>query len=89
MAHSKKQRGEEKVARLVFFSPSYAGTMAAVGIGLGVTVLPRAMIPGQLQVLTHVDLPTLEDTHICLLKQSTHNLALVSFEKFVLAKLKH
>lgn len=63
--------------------------MAAVKAGLGITVLPRTMIPEQFQALTHADLPSLEDTHICLLKQSIHNPALLSFEKFVLAKLKH
>jgi hypothetical protein len=47
------------------------------------------MIPEQLQALAHDDLPILEDTHICLLKQNTHHPALLSFEKFVLAKLKH
>src|SRR5690606_36431896 len=76
-------------SRLVFSSPSYAGTIAAVKAGLGITVLPRTMIPAQLQALTHANLPVLEDTHICLLKQNNHNLALLSFEKFVLAKLKH
>jgi DNA-binding transcriptional LysR family regulator len=76
-------------SRLVFSSPSYAGKIAAVKAGLGITVLPRTMIPTELQALTYSHLPFLEDTHICLLKQNSHNPALLSFEKFVLAKLKH
>lgn len=75
--------------RVVFSSPSYAGTMAAVKAGLGITVLPRTMIPEQLNVLDNIGLPELDDTHVCLLKQNIDSAALLSFEKFVLAKLKH
>lgn len=75
--------------RIVFSSHSYAGTIAAVKAGFGITVLPRTMLPEELDVLMRPDLPILDDTHICLLKQNTHNPALLSFEKFVLAKLKH
>jgi DNA-binding transcriptional LysR family regulator len=75
--------------RVVFSSPSYAGTMAAVKAGLGITVLPRTMIPEQLNVLSTFRLPVLDDTHICLLRENNNNPALLSFEKFVLARLKH
>lgn len=75
--------------RLVFSSPSYAGTIAAVKAGLGVTVLPRTMIPKDLCIVNHPMLPPLDDTHICLLKHDLENQALLSFEEFVLAKLKH
>lgn len=75
--------------RVVFSSPSYAGTIAAVKAGLGITVLPQTMIPEQLNILDTLHLPTLDDTHICLLKENNHNPALLSFEKFVLDKLKH
>ena len=75
--------------RCVFSSPSYAGTIAAVKAGLGVTVLPRTMIPEHLNALNRLGLPSLEDTHICLLKHDSGNSALLSFEQFVLAKLKH
>ncbi len=75
--------------RIVFSSPSYSGTIAAVKAGLGVTVLPRTMIHEKLSVLKHPNLPPLNDTHICLLKHDTVNSALLSFEKFVLAKLMH
>lgn len=75
--------------RLVFSSPSYAGTIAAVKAGLGITVLPRTMIPEQLCAITNLGLPSLDDTHICLLKHNLKNQALLSFEEFVLAKLRH
>jgi DNA-binding transcriptional LysR family regulator len=75
--------------RIVFSSPSYAGTIAAVKAGLGITVLPRTMIPEHLCVLNYSNLPPLNDTHLCLLKHHNDNPALLSFEQFVLAKLKH
>lgn len=75
--------------RIVFSSPSYAGTIAAVKAGLGVTVLPRTMIHEKLNVLNDPNLPSLHDTHVCLIKHDTVNSALLSFEKFVLAKLMH
>jgi DNA-binding transcriptional LysR family regulator len=73
--------------RSVFSSPSYAGTIAAVKAGLGITALPRAMIPAYLKVLTQSWLPVLSDTHTCLLKHEKGGAALQSFEKFVLDKL--
>ncbi len=79
----------KKKWRVVFSSPSYAGTLAAVKAGLGVTVLPRTMIPDYLHVLRTPQLPGLDDTHICLLKQNKNDAALQSFEKFVIEKLKH
>lgn len=75
--------------RIVFLSPSYTGTIAAVKAGMGITVLPRNMVPIDLQIL-HANklLPDLDDTHISLLKHDHNNLALNSFEKFVLERLK-
>jgi len=75
--------------RIVFSSHSYAGTIAAVKAGMGITVLPRNMVPNDLQIIrTHKDLPNLDDTHISLLKHHDRNMAVNSFEKFVLEKLK-
>lgn len=75
--------------RLAISSPSYAGTIAAVKAGLGVTVLPRTMIPSHMEMFSLSRLPPLNDTHICLLKHGRGNPALLSFEQFVLAKLRH
>jgi hypothetical protein len=47
------------------------------------------MIPNQLQILNNTILPALSDTHISLLKRNKNNVAIASFEEFVLEKLKH
>jgi DNA-binding transcriptional LysR family regulator len=73
--------------RLVFSSPSYAGTVAAVKAGMGITVMPHTMIPKELESLDFLELPTLEDTHVSLLKHHKNNAAINSLEKFVLQKL--
>jgi DNA-binding transcriptional LysR family regulator len=75
--------------QLVFSSPSYNGTIAAVKAGLGITILPKIMIPSQLNILKNAPLPALSDTHISLLKHKNNNPAITSFEEFVLKKLKH
>ncbi len=74
--------------RLVFSSPSYAGTCAAVRAGMGLTVLPRTMIPEQLAPLARERLPPLHDTHVSLLKHRNDTPAINSFEEFVLKKLR-
>jgi DNA-binding transcriptional LysR family regulator len=75
--------------RIVFSSHSYAGTVAAVKAGMGLTVLPRNMVPDDLQIIrNNKDLPNLDDTHISLLKHHDRNMAVNSFEKFVLERLK-
>lgn len=75
--------------RHVFSSPSYAGTVAAVKAGLGITVLPRNMIPPNLKALRARRLPELSDTHVSLLKHDSKNSAVASFEEFVLQRLLH
>ncbi|MBX9587107.1 MAG: LysR family transcriptional regulator [Gammaproteobacteria bacterium] len=75
--------------RQVFSSPSYAGTNAAVKAGLGISVLPKTMIPAELNAIDGTKLPTLSDSHISLLKQNPNNSAVLTFEEFVLKKLKH
>jgi len=75
--------------RIVFSSHSYAGTVAAIKAGMGITVLPRNMVPADLQIIRkNKDLPKLDDTHISLLKHHDKNLAVNSFEKFVVERLK-
>lgn len=75
--------------RIVFSSHSYAGTVAAVKAGMGVTVLPRNMVPKELKIIrTSKDIPDLDDTHISLLKHHDKNMAVNSFEKFVVDRLK-
>ncbi|ADB36880.1 LysR substrate-binding domain-containing protein [Spirosoma linguale] len=75
--------------RLVFSSPSYTGAVAAVRAGMGISVMPQTMIPGDLQALDAVWLPNLADTHVSLIKHTASNPAINTLEKFVLHKLKH
>ena len=75
--------------RIVFSSHSYAGTAAAVRAGMGVTVLPRNMVPDDLEIIrSSENIPNLDDTHISLLKHNYKNLAVNSFETFVVDRLK-
>lgn len=54
--------------RLAYTSPSYAGTLAAVRAGLGVTIMPKHMVPGDLCILKKSDgMPPLPDAEIALL----------------------
>lgn len=53
---------------VVYTSPSLAGAAAAVRAGLGITVLPRTLVPPGLAPLpARSGLPALEETVICLL----------------------
>ncbi|PQJ08984.1 LysR family transcriptional regulator [Flavipsychrobacter stenotrophus] len=75
--------------RIVFSSHSYAGTIAAVKAGMGITVLPRNMVPDELKIIrANKYLPKLDDTHISLLKHNSTNYAVNSFEEFVVERLK-
>lgn len=73
----------------VFSSTSYAGTVAAVSANLGITVLPKTMIPNPLKKINHPKLPKLSDTHISLLKETSTNHVVNSFEDFIIQKLRH
>jgi DNA-binding transcriptional LysR family regulator len=74
--------------RIVYSSPSYAGTIAAVRANMGVTVLPITMIPPKL-VRIHDLFPTLPDIHVSLIKQNNNKSpAIESLIEFLLRKLK-
>lgn len=75
--------------RLAYSSPSYAGKMAAVNAGLGLTVMQRTMIPDYLERIENPCLPKLNDIHISLLKKDSRNKAIESLEYFLLKKLRH
>lgn len=75
--------------RLAFSSPSYAGKMAAVRAGLGITAIQRSMIPNYLDRLDDYFLPSLKDIHVSLLKKEVANKAIDSLEFFIMDKLKH
>ncbi|PJD94976.1 MAG: LysR family transcriptional regulator [Legionella sp.] len=75
--------------RLAFSSPSYAGKMAAVRAGLGITAIQRSMIPTYLDRLDEFFLPSLKDVHISLIKKENKNTAIESLEFFIMDKLKY
>ena len=52
---------------ITYTCASLAGTQAAVRAGLGITVLPKAMVPDSLKVIDVEGLPDLRDTEIALL----------------------
>ncbi len=73
--------------RLVFISPSYAGTVAAVKAGMGITIMPHIMIPEGLQSIDSKLLPQLDDAHASLLKYQTNKPAVNTLESFIIRKL--
>ncbi|WP_340645902.1 LysR substrate-binding domain-containing protein [Phenylobacterium sp.] len=75
--------------RAAYTSPSLAGQHAALRAGLGLTVLPRDMIPPDLKVLGAAEgLPRLEDAEVALLKARTASpLAAERLGMFILGSL--
>lgn len=75
--------------RIAFSSSSYAGTIAAVKARMGITVLPRNMVPDGFNIITDEQIiPSLDSTHISLLKHSKNNAAVNSLEEYVFKKLR-
>ncbi|PZA09874.1 LysR family transcriptional regulator [Rhodopseudomonas palustris] len=56
--------------RVAYTCGSLAGSLAAVKAGLGVTVLPKDMVPADLDTIDGAPLPDLKDTEIALLHAS-------------------
>jgi DNA-binding transcriptional LysR family regulator len=78
--------------RIAFSSQSYAGKIAAIKSGLGITVLPKNMVPHELSIVNSPLLPKLPETHVSMLKRNQenpekNNPAIASFEHFVLERL--
>lgn len=74
--------------RIVYTSPSYAGKMAAVKAGLGISLIQQTLIPDYLKQLEHKILPSLADIPISLFKKQNSNKAIESLEYFLLKKLR-
>lgn len=73
--------------RTAFISPSYAGVIAAVNAGMGVTALPRTMVPDSLEIIKSRALPKLPEIHVSLLTKPHKNECMESLEDFLLKKL--
>lgn len=71
--------------KIVYTSPSLTGALAAVKAGLGVTVLPREMVPKEL--LVQKNFPKLQIAQISLLKQSACSDAVNQLASFVASHL--
>lgn len=71
-----------------FSSHSYAGRIAAVKAGLGITVLPRKLIPDNLKIIKSDFLPKLDNCDISMVKSRSDNPAVNSFEDFVVKHLR-
>lgn len=70
--------------KVVYTSPSFAGTTAAVKAGLGFTVFSRNMVSEELISLEQVrGWPKLKDAEICLLEKSIRNPAIESLVTFI------
>lgn len=60
--------GQRRRWRIAYTSQSLAGNQAAVRAGLGITILPKEMVPQGLQILgAEHGLPDLDDTEVALL----------------------
>lgn len=56
--------------RIAYTCASLAGSLAAVKAGLGMTVLPKDMVPADLHIIDAGPLPDLRDTEIALLQSN-------------------
>lgn len=75
--------------RIAFSSHSYAGKIAAVQAGMGVSVLPRNMVPSDMEIIPNdTTVPALRDSHISLLKQEADNPVINNIERFIANKLR-
>jgi len=70
--------------KIAYTSPSFAGSVAAVKAGLGVTVLPATMVPDGLMTLEPGrDWPPLPDAEICLLSRPRASAATEALASFI------
>ncbi len=77
--------------RIAYTCGSLAGTHAAVRAGLGVTVLPKEMIPSDLTILNDesLDLPNLEDTETALIEATQLSPAALRLRDYIVRELEH
>lgn len=73
--------------RIVFTSPSFASKQMAINAGLGVSVLPKGMMPENTHLIGNSLLPSLENTHLSLLKRDSENPVFTSLEACVVKQL--
>jgi len=72
---------------VVYTSPSYAGIIAAVKAGIGLTVLPITMIPQDLQRILDPSLPALSEVHVCLLHGEKPSKSVESMKMYLIEQM--
>lgn len=77
--------------RIAYTCGSLAGNHAAVRAGLGLTVLPKEMVPADLTVLNDqtLTLPALEDTEIALIEAAQLNAPAARLRDYIIRELEH
>ncbi len=77
--------------RIVYICGSLAGTHAAVRAGLGVTVLPKEMVPPDLTILNDdaLGLPDLKDTELALIEAPDLSPAAARLRDTIIRELEH
>ncbi|MCP9628403.1 LysR substrate-binding domain-containing protein [Rhodopseudomonas palustris] len=73
--------------RIAYTCGSLAGSLAAVRGGLGVTVLPKDMVPDDLHVIDGGPLPNLKDTEIALLQRDRLSLPAQRLKEHIVRSL--
>lgn len=74
----------------VYASPSFAGTVAAVRAGLGVTVLPASLVPDGLRVFDKKDQwPALRDAEISMVARVSEMPAVDALGDFIRDRMSH
>ncbi|ABD08522.1 transcriptional regulator, LysR family [Rhodopseudomonas palustris HaA2] len=73
--------------RIAYTCGSLAGSLAAVRGGLGVTVLPKDMVPEDLHVIDGGPLPSLRDTEIALLQRERLSLPAQRLKEHIVRSL--
>lgn len=77
--------------RIAYTCGSLAGTLAAVRAGLGVTVLPKELVPSDLSILDDegLGLPMLDDTEMALIEAPTVGPAATRLREYIVRELEH
>ncbi|MEQ9813913.1 MAG: LysR substrate-binding domain-containing protein [Azospirillaceae bacterium] len=77
--------------RIAYTCGSLAGSLAAVRAGIGVTVLPKEMVPGDVLLLSEAecDLPPLADTEIALIEAADLSPPAARLRDTIIRELEH
>lgn len=83
--------GRARPWRIAYTCGSLAGSLAAVRAGMGITVLPKDMVPGDLTLLSEeaLDLPALADTEIALIRSPHLSAPARRLGEDIVAELEH